>query len=65
MAHKHVSGQYDGRQLGTCSACGKEVQKNDIICPHCRESLSLVAASLRKSSNAARTRKRFWQQIFF
>ncbi len=65
MAHKHGSGQYDGRQLWTCSACGKEVQKNDIICPHCRESLSLVAASSRKSSGAAQARKGFWKQIFF
>ncbi|MGH7454630.1 MAG: DUF898 family protein [bacterium] len=44
MAHKRSMGQYDGRQLWTCSACGKEVRENDIICPHCREALSLVEA---------------------
>jgi predicted amidophosphoribosyltransferase len=65
MAHKHSNGQYDSRQLWTCSACGKEVKKNGIICSHCRESLSLAVASSRKSSEPARTIKRFWKQIFF
>jgi len=53
MAHKNSFGFSDGRQFWTCSACGKEVQENDLICPNCRESLSLVEAPLTNEKGSA------------
>jgi hypothetical protein len=56
-----ISDQESGRDL--TFVCAK--LRYDMIRPHCRESLSLVAAALQKSSKSARTRKRSWKQIFF